>query len=201
MRSRSGWIDAADETVPVWDRFVRVFHWGTAILLLIEYLTTDDGRTLHHWAGYGILVLVAARIAWGVIGSRHARFASFVSGPRTVLAYLRALRHGHAPRHLGHNPAGGAMIVVLLALLVVVAGSGWLSETDTFFGVPWVDHLHHFSAHLLLVVIGLHLAGVAVSSWLHRENLVLAMLTGRKAAVPTDDRSTIGQPASRHGRG
>ena len=137
-------------------------------------------------------MLVAARIVWGVIGSRHARFASFVSGPRAVLAYLRALRHGHAPRHLGHNPAGGAMIVALLALLVVVAGSGC---------VPWVDHLHHFSAHLLLVVIGLHLAGVVVSSWLHRENLVLAMLTGRKSAEPTDHRSTTARPAARYGRG
>lgn len=184
MESRSAWIGAHDATVPVWDRFVRVFHWGTAGLVLIAYLTTDDARTLHQLAGYGVLALVGARLIWGVIGSRHARFTSFVAGPRGVAAYLRDLRAGRASRHLGHNPAGGAMIVLLLAMLLVVAGSGWLSETNAFFGVRWVDHLHHLSAHLLLVLIGVHLAGVVVSSWLHRENLVLAMLTGRKPAEP-----------------
>jgi cytochrome b len=183
MPNRSAWVDAYDETVPVWDRFVRVFHWSLAILVLIEFLTTDDGRTLHHLAGYAVLGLIGARVVWGVIGSRHARFTSFVAGPRGVLDYLRALRLGKAPRHLGHNPAGGMMIVALLGLLVVVAGSGWLSETDAFFGVAWVDHLHHISAHLLLVLIGLHVCGVVVSSWLHRENLVVAMLTGRKSAM------------------
>lgn len=190
MPNRSAWVDAYDTTVPVWDRFVRVFHWSLAVLVLIEYLTTDDARALHHMAGYALLGLVGARIVWGVIGSRYARFTSFVAGPSKVLDYLRALRHGNASRHLGHNPAGGAMIVVMLGLLVVVAGSGWLSETDAFFGVPWVDHLHHISAHLLLVMIGLHLCGVIVSSWLHRENLVLAMLTGRKPVMPEADGQT-----------
>ncbi len=194
MRNRSAWIDAEEATVPVWDHFVRVFHWSLAILVLIGYFTTDDGRALHHLAGYAVLLLVAARIVWGVIGPQHARFANFVTGPRTVLAYLRALRSGRAPRHLGHNPAGGAMILVLLGFLVVVAGSGWLSETDAFFGVPWVDHLHHLSAHLLLVVIGLHVAGVVVSSWLHRENLLLAMPTGRKSVE-------VGEPSRDAGRG
>jgi cytochrome b len=190
MPSRSAWVDAYDATVPVWDRFVRVFHWSLAILVLIEFLTTDDARTLHHLAGYAVLGLIGARVVWGVIGSRHARFTSFVAGPRTVLDYLRALRLGNAPRHLGHNPAGGAMIVALLGLLIVVAGSGWLSETDAFFGVPWVDDLHHISAHLLLVMIGLHICGVIASSWFHRENLVLAMLTGRKSARAEADTRT-----------
>jgi cytochrome b len=184
MPNRSAWIDAYDASVPVWDRFVRVFHWATAVLVLIAYLTTDDARALHEMAGYAVLALVSARVVWGLIGTRHARFVNFVAGPRAVMAYLSDLAHGRAPRYLGHNPAGGTMIVVLLALVLVVAGSGWLSETDAFFGVPWVDHLHHISAHVLLVLIGLHVAGVAISSWLHRENLVLAMLTGRKPAKP-----------------
>lgn len=187
MQNRSAWIDAYDATVPVWDRFVRVFHWSIAGLCLVAYLTTDDARTLHELAGYCVLVLVLARVAWGLIGTRYARFTSFVVHPREVIAYVRQLACGQAPRHVGHNPAGGAMIVAMLALLLVVAGSGWLSETNAFFGVPWVDHLHHISAHVLLLLIGLHVAGVVVSSWLHRENLVLAMLTGRKPADP--DRS------------
>ncbi len=171
-------------TVLVWDRFVRLFHWATALLVLIAFLTTDDLRWLHEDAGYAVLALVAARIVWGVVGGRHARFVSFVCGPRDVARYLRLLRSGRAPRYLGHNPAGGIMIVALLALLVVVGGSGWLSETNAYFGVPWVDHLHHVSAHLLLVLVGLHLAGVVMSSWLHRENLVRAMVTGRKRREP-----------------
>jgi cytochrome b len=180
MPSRATAFLEAVPTVPVWDRFVRLFHWSTATLVLIAFLTTDDARWLHEDAGYAVLGLVAARIIWGVVGSKHARFASFVCAPRNVLRYLRLLRTGRAPRYFGHNPAGGVMIIALLTLLLVVAGSGWLSETNAYFGVPWVDHLHHISAHLLLVLVGLHLAGVVVSSWLHGENLVGAMITGRK---------------------
>lgn len=180
MPSRATAFFEAVPTVPVWDRFVRLFHWATATLVLIAFLTTDDLRWLHEDAGYAVLVLVVARIVWGLIGSWHARFVSFVRGPRDVLNYLTLLRAGRAPRYLGHNPAGGLMIVALLTLLVIVAGSGWLSETNAYFGVPWVDHLHHTSAHLLLLLIGLHVVGVVVSSWLHRENLISAMITGRK---------------------
>jgi cytochrome b len=170
--------------VRVWDPFVRVFHWGMVALFAATYLS-PDAKWLHEPLGYAVLVLAAARILWGLVGSRHARFADFVRGPRAVLAYLRQLRHGEAPRYLGHNPAGGAMVALLLAMLVLVAGSGWMTETDRWFGVPWVDHLHHISAHLLLILIGVHVAGVVVSSVLHRENLVLAMWTGRKpAALP-----------------
>jgi cytochrome b len=182
MPSRSAWFPTDEPTVPVWDRVVRVFHWATAGLVLAAFLSTDGPRWLHDFTGYAVLALVAVRVVWGVGGSYHARFSSFVPRPRAVLRYLTLLREGRAPRYLGHNPAGGAMIVLLLVLLAVVAGSGWLSETNAYFGVPWVDHLHHMSAHLLLVLIGLHLAGVLVSSWLHRENLVLAMITGRKTA-------------------
>ena len=161
---------------------MRSFHWSTASLVLVAFLTTDDARWLHQAAGYAVLALLALRLVWGVIGTRHALFISFLVGPHAVLRYLRLLYDGRAPRYVGHNPAGGAMIALLLVLLAVVSGSGWLSETDAYFGVPWVDHLHHVSAHLLLVLIGVHLAGVLLSSWLHQENLVLAMITGRKYA-------------------
>ena len=180
MLNRSAWFATDEPTVPVWDRFVRLFHWSMVSLVAIAFLTTDDARWLHELAGYAVLALIAARLIWGVVGTHHALFISFIAGPRAVLRYLRLLRDGRAPRYLGHNPAGGAMIAALLVLLVIVSGSGWLSETDAYFGVPWVDHLHHYSAHLLLALVGLHLAGVIVSSWLHRENLVLPMLTGRK---------------------
>jgi cytochrome b len=182
MPSRSAWLAADEPTIPVWDRVVLLFHWSTVSLVLVAFFTTDDARWLHEATGYAVLALLALRIIWGIIGTRHALFVSFLAGPRAVLRYVLLLYEGRAPRYVGHNPAGGAMIAVLLVLLGIVAGSGWLSETDTYFGVPWVDHLHHISAHLLLVLIGLHLAGVFVSSWLHQENLVLAMITGRKPA-------------------
>ena len=203
MWNRSAWLAADEPTVQVWDRFVRLFHWSMASLVLIAFLTTDDARWLHELAGYLVLVLIAARVAWGVIGTRHALFISFIAGPRAVLRYLGLLRAGRAPRYIGHNPAGGAMILALLLLLAIVAGSGWLSETDAYFGVPWVDHLHHYSAHLLLVLVGLHVAGVVVSSWLHRENLVLAMITGRKrsrmrAEFQDEGRATTIAPHGSH---
>lgn len=161
---------------------MRLFHWSTASLVLVAFLTTDDMRWLHEAVGYAVLIMLAMRLVWGVIGTRHARFNNFLVGPRTVLGYLLLLYGGRAPRYVGHNPAGGVMIAILLVLLAVVSGSGWLSETDAYFGVPWVDHLHHVSAHLLLLLIGVHLAGVLISSWLHQENLVQAMISGRKRA-------------------
>ena len=167
--------------VRVWDPVVRVFHWGTVALFATAFLSSDS-KWLHEPVGYASLALVAVRVVWGFVGTRHARFADFVTSPRAVLRYLRALLAGEAPRHLGHNPAGGTMIVVLLVLLAVTGVSGWLSETDRFFGVDWVSHLHHRAAHLLLLCVAVHVLGVVVSSFLHRENLVLAMITGRKAS-------------------
>ncbi len=172
---------SGERTIRVWDRFVRVFHWSTVALFASVYLSSDQ-QSIHQPLAYVLLVLVLARIVWGFIGSRHARFADFVYHPSAIRAYLRDLRQGRARRYLGHNPAGGAMVVAILILLVLVIFSGWLSETNRFFGVPWVDHLHHISAHLLMLMVLVHVAGVVVSSVLHRENLVRAMLTGRKSA-------------------
>jgi len=164
----------------VWDRFVRVFHWTTVALVATAF--TVDDRWLHEAVGLAVLPLVATRIIWGFVGPAHARFSDFVVRPSGVLAYLRAARARHAPRYLGHNPAGGAMVVALLALLPIVALSGWMSQTDRWFGVPWVSDLHAVSANLLLLLAGLHIAGVIVSTLLHRENYIRAMFTGRKPA-------------------
>lgn len=170
-----------DGSIRVWDPVVRLFHWGTVALCATAYLSPGE-RWLHEPAGYAVLVLVLVRVIWGFVGSRSARFADFVASPASVLAYLRQLRRGRAPRYLGHNPAGGAMIVVLLTTLMVVCGSGWMSETDRWFGVAWVEQLHSISTSLLLLLIALHVAGVVASSVLHKENLIRAMITGRKPA-------------------
>jgi cytochrome b len=163
----------------VWDPFVRIFHWCTVGLVAVAFVS-DASRPVHDTAGYLVLTLVLVRLTWGLVGSQHARFSDFLVSPGRILGYLRDLATGRARRFLGHNPAGGAMIVALLALLLITAVSGWLSETDAYFGVSWVSHLHHRAAHILLVLAGLHIVGVAVSSLLHRENLLVAMITGRK---------------------
>ncbi len=179
-------------TVPVWDRFVRVFHWTTVTLFALEFVT-DRIQWIHQPLAYVILVLVLARVAWGFIGSRHARFTDFVRRPRAVRAYLENLRHGRARRYLGHNPAGGAMVVAILFMLVFVIASGWLSVTPEFLHVEWMHHVHHISAHLLLLMVFAHVVGVIWSSRLHRENLVRAMITGRKSAqVEAEDGAPAG---------
>lgn len=166
----------------VWDPFVRMFHWGVVALVAAAFLSPDE-RRLHEPIGYAVLALVALRLVWGVIGTRHARFTDFVTGPRAVTDYLRRLAAGRPRRYRGHNPAGGAMVLALLATLLVVGGSGWLSETDAYFGVEWVSALHSAASTALLVLIGLHVLGVLVSSLAHRENLVRAMITGHKSAA------------------
>ena len=139
-----------------------------------------DGGRLHDAAGYVVLGLIAVRLVWGVIGPEHARFASFVPGPTRLVDYLRGLARGRPARFLGHNPAGGAMIVLLLAAVLTAAASGWLMTTDWFWGVGWVEELHETAAWLALALVGVHVTGVLVSSLLHRENLVRAMITGNK---------------------
>jgi cytochrome b len=129
-----------------------------------------------------VLSLVAFRLVWGLVGTRHARFTDFVPTSVGLLAYLRDLLTGEARRHLGHNPAGGAMILAFLAMVALTAGSGWLLITDRFWGSDWVEALHRGAAWLTLALVACHVTGVLVSSALHRENLVLAMLTGRKRA-------------------
>ncbi len=168
-------------TVRVWDPLVRLFHWSLVISFTVAWLDTE-GKALHEAAGYLVLALVAVRLIWGFVGSRHARFRDFVPRPKALLAYLKSLPSGHSRRYLGHNPAGGAMIVLLLAMLVLTGGSGWLSTTDAFWGLDWVENLHKVAANLTVVLVFAHLAGVVFSSLAHRENLVLAMINGRKRA-------------------
>jgi len=167
--------------VKVWDPLVRLLHWGLAAAVIIA-LMSDESRSLHKAVGYAAAGLVLLRFIWGFVGPAHARFADFVRSPGAVLAYLRDVARLRPPRHIGHNPAGGAMILALLGLVLVAALSGWMQETDRFFGVAWVENLHSASANLLIVLVVLHVAGVIASSLLHRENLIQAMISGRKPA-------------------
>ena len=171
----------------VWDAPVRLLHWGQVAAVALAWWCSDDTGPLHEYIGYGAIALLAARLAWGFAGSRYARFAQFVRAPRATLAYARATLAGHAPRYLGHNPLGGAMVVALLAHLGALCATGWLYTTDMFWGYGWLADLHQALAWLLLALVALHIAGMLWTSRAHRENLVRAMFTGRKAAARGDD--------------
>jgi cytochrome b len=119
-------------------------------------------------------------VFWGFFGTSNARFSQFVRGPTTVLRYLLAIFHGREARHIGHNPAGGAMVLVLMVTMTATALTGWMMTTDTYFGVPWVGRTHDLIAHSLLLLVFIHIGGVFLASFRHRENLVEAMITGQK---------------------
>ncbi len=182
---------AAPASVKVWDPLVRLIHWGLAATVIFA-LMSDESRSLHKLAGYIAAGLVGLRILWGFVGSPHARFGDFVHSPATVLAYLKDVALRRPRRYLGHNPAGGVMILALLGLVLVASFSGWLSQTDRFFGVFWVEAIHAGSANLLIGLVVLHVVGVVISSLLHGENLIRAMLTGHKPAETYPDANRRG---------
>jgi cytochrome b len=167
-------------TVKVWDPFVRAFHWSLAALFLLAYATGDEVEQVHIVAGYTIAGLLALRILWGLVGPRHARFSDFVRSPRAVLAYLRNMVLLRAPRYLGHNPAGGAMVVALIVMLIGTCTTGYMMTTDAYWGAEWVEEVHEALANLTVGLVVVHVLGVLVASFEHRENLVKAMITGRK---------------------
>ena len=168
----------------VWDAPVRVFHWLAVLCFAGAYLTAESERwrLVHVTLGYTLAGLVAFRLVWGFIGPRHARFAQFVRGPAAAMAYLRALASGKPPHHAGHNPAGALAIVALLALSAGVVATGWMTYAD--WGGDRFEDLHEAAANTMLALVVVHVVAVLASSMLHRENLVRAMFTGRKAAVP-----------------
>jgi cytochrome b len=182
--------------VRIWDVPVRLFHWTLVILLAVSYFTGQAGgdwMTLHFWSGYTILTLLLFRIAWGFVGSTTARFSHFIKGPRTCGSYLRRLMLGLRTVDVGHNPVGGIMVVVLLlAVLAQVIAGLFAADTDT--GIvngplahllpdKWVDRLtdfHEFWVNVLLVLAGIHVLAALFYLFWKRQNLIGAMITGRK---------------------
>ena len=177
----------SQDVVRVWDWVVRGFHWALLLSFAVAWFTSRTFEDIHHWAGYAAAALVSMRLAWGVVGTPYARFSQFVRDPATVLRYLFAMLRGREARYIGHNPAGGAMVVVLIAAMGLAALTGWLMTTDAYFGVPWVEAAHSLTVHGVLVLVLVHIGGVALASFRHRENLVRAMITGHKRkAEPAD---------------
>ncbi|MBL8350211.1 MAG: cytochrome b/b6 domain-containing protein [Burkholderiaceae bacterium] len=174
----------AAPTILVWDLPVRVFHGLIALSFAGAWITAESERwrLLHVTLGYTMGGLLLFRVAWGLIGTRHARFGDFVRGPRAVARYLGALLSGRPEHHVGHNPAGALAIVAMMALGALIVASGWATYNDL--GGDWLEDLHEAAASVMLALVGVHIAGVLLSSWLHHENLAAAMVTGRKPGPP-----------------
>jgi cytochrome b len=179
--------DAETIRIPAWEPLVRLFHWSLALSFAIAWFSANAWDDLHIWAGYASGALILARVAWGVFGTPYARFSQFVRSPRSVLAYLKAIARGGEQRYVGHNPAGGAMVVALILTMTATSTSGWALTTDAFWGVTGMQRLHSALADGLLLLVCAHLAGVMLASFRHRETLVVAMINGQKRGAGQND--------------
>ena len=176
-----------ERTIKVWDPFVRLFHWSLVFSFAIAWLTADEWDDLHEWAGYATAGLIGLRLLWGLIGPKYARFAQFVRSRDAVLNCIRASILGGEPRYIGHNPAGGLMIVGLILAMAGTAATGWMSTLNAFWGTEWVEETHEALASFMLILVLLHVAGVIFASLRHKENLVRAMINGRKRVPEASD--------------
>ena len=168
------------ERILIWDLPTRIFHWTLAASFAGAFVTAESERwrDVHVMLGFTVLGLVAFRLCWGFVGTRYARFAQFVRGPAAIVRYLKSLLMRRPEHHFGHNPAGAVAILALLGLAVLVGASGWLIYADA--GGDFLEEVHEGISFAMLAVVGVHVAGVLMSSLLHRENLVRAMFDGRK---------------------
>lgn len=181
--------DASSRTQPpahvkVWDGFVRLTHWVVAGLVFYLFFFSDGGSWVHRTAGTVALCAVGLRLLWGLACRGHGRLAAFWPRWSHTLVYLRAARAGSAPRHIGHNPLGAWMIVLLWSLIIALGTTGWMARMDYFWGEEWLQNLHVGIAWALIIAVGVHVCGVLAMSLAHRENLLAAMITGRKRDHP-----------------
>ncbi len=183
--------NTASPTVKAWDPLIRVFHWSLVFFFLLAFITEDDWLNIHTQAGYAVSFLIGFRLFWGLVGTRNARFISFVKTPKIVLSHLRGMLTFKVSHYLGHNPVAAVMVILLLLSITLVAFSGMvLIATEgqgplagTLFSSwrgEWMEDIHEFLANFTLLLILAHLTGVLFSSILEGENLAKSMLTGRK---------------------
>ena len=217
----------------VWDILTRIFHWSLVAAFAVAFITSEGDDRLHTSFGYIVIGLIVFRLLWGFIGSKHSRFSDFLYGPAKIIGYLKGIATGRPVHYTGHNPAGGAMIIVMLITLSLLCfsglkvwgteGEGLLAGVDTSIvsvahadddsheygergesaergerasyagassadgdgggngaGHEFWEETHEFFADLMIFFIFTHIAGVLISSYIHKENLVKSMITGRK---------------------
>jgi len=170
---------AGKDEITVWDLLTRLFHWSLVISFTIAYVT-EDLETLHSVIGHVVGGLILWRIVWGFIGPKRARFSDFITSPGVAVRYVFALLSGRSDRYVGHSPAGGAMIVALLLVILGAVVTGIMLEEIG--EIDWIEDLHEVLANVSVLLIFLHVGGVVLASFAHGENLVRSMFTGRKRA-------------------
>jgi cytochrome b len=195
MQRENDKIEEVTTSVRVWDRFVRVFHWTMALGFAAAFVSGEmRAMTLHVLIGYVLCVLLLARVYWGFKGSQYARFRSFIFPLGETHAYIRGMFRGDIPHYFGHNPAGALMVFATLGMLAAILVTGLLTLATIDYEGPLLflanrvsdetsyafRRIHEFLPIVGLVLVVLHLLGVAVGSIQHKENLVRAMLTGKK---------------------
>ncbi len=168
------------QRILVWDLPTRIFHWALALSFAGAFLTCESERwcDFHVLLGYTVLGLIVFRLVWGFVGTRYSRFAEFLRSPAYVIRYIAQLLRGHAEHSVGHNPAGAVAILLLLLLGIASGVSGCAVYEEV--GGDWLEELHEFTSNAMLAVVFVHIAGVLVTSYLHDENLIVAMISGRK---------------------
>jgi len=198
----------AAATVAVWDLPVRLFHWALVVLIVFSYVAIKtDHIERHIFSGKLILSLVLFRILWGFVGGEHARFASFLTGPGTTLGYFRDLLRGKARRYLGHNPMGAWSALLLILLIGLQAGAGLFATDDIMTDGPLkylvsdavsskLTTLHRYGENVLMALIILHLLAVLFYVVFKKDNLVKAMVTGRKKVGMGDPTGPIARGGS-----
>jgi cytochrome b len=165
--------------VRVWALGVRLLHWALAALVAVNLLR-DDGGLLHRRLGYVAVALVIGQLTWACFARSPSRIADLWPSLSDSLAYMRLLLRGRPPRVMGHDPIGLWMVWLLWTLVLLLGLTGWMSRLDAFWGDDRVRDIHAVLADILLVAVLLHLAGVAMMSWLWKENLPVSMVTGFK---------------------
>jgi cytochrome b len=168
------------QSQPVWDRFVRVFHWSLVSCVVFNYFVLNDGKTTHQVVGYMAVSLVVARIVWGFVGSRHARFADFFPTPRRLVRHVRAAASGNHLEVVGHNPLGALMMLALMATVLALGTTGWMQTLDAYWGEEWLQDLHRYIGNTLIGLATLHALAAIVMGRLERTRLIKAMVTGVK---------------------
>ena len=178
--ARTSADQTVSRTVEVWDLPLRLWHWVLAVCVLVAWFTPTVYDGLHRIVGYAVIALLAFRLVWGFWGSRYSRFRMVWVRLRAAPGYLLNLRRGITGRYIGLNPAGTLMLVALLLSLGVSVITGAMSVTVTFFGVWWIEDTHAYSSDAVIILVMLHIVGVVLMGILQRENLIRAMITGRK---------------------
>ncbi|MGJ8681287.1 cytochrome b/b6 domain-containing protein [Paraglaciecola sp.] len=180
------------DKIKVWDSPTRLFHWALVICILGAWLTIENGWIeAHKYFGLSLLLLVIFRLCWGVVGSTTARFSHFLTAPNKAFKYLVASLHSSSEHHTGHNPAGGWMVILMLALLIFQSVSGLFSNNDLGFTGPLADNIskqwsdiltqwHALSFNFIVVAVWLHLVAIFFYVLVKKQNLVKAMFSGCK---------------------